>query len=94
MLIYRRTAVGMQSRGDNRNKGRLNNQDADGWRKKSLVEDSSASSGALLQVSNVLVGDHCISVNQVRHNGESAQTRTDPAESHAQVCTFSMIITC
>ncbi|XP_057417880.1 protein MODIFIER OF SNC1 1 isoform X2 [Lotus japonicus] len=80
----RRTAVGMQSRGDNRNKGRLNNQDADGWRKKSLVEDSSASSGALLQVSNVLVGDHCISVNQVRHNGESAQTRTDPAENHAQ----------
>ncbi|KAJ1439082.1 Protein MODIFIER OF SNC1 1 [Sesbania bispinosa] len=80
----RRVTHGMQGRGDHRGKGRLNNQDADGWRKKSVVEDSSASAGAQFEASNVLVGDHCISVNQVRHDGESVQTRSDPADSHAQ----------
>ncbi|KAK7265665.1 hypothetical protein RJT34_33288 [Clitoria ternatea] len=89
----RRTAHGMQGRGDHRNKGRSNNQDADGWRKKSMVEDSSASSGALLEVSDVLVGDHRISVeaydrsgsnNQARYIGESVQIRSDSADSHAQ----------
>ncbi|RDX81822.1 Protein MODIFIER OF SNC1 1, partial [Mucuna pruriens] len=89
----RQTAHGMQGRGDHRNKGRSNNQDADGWRKKFVVEDSSASSGAQLEASNVLVGDHQISVqtydrsgsyNQARHIGESVQTRSDPADSHAQ----------
>ncbi|XP_061366814.1 protein MODIFIER OF SNC1 1-like isoform X2 [Gastrolobium bilobum] len=78
----RRTAHGMQGRGDHRNRGRLNNQDADGWGKKSVVEDSSASSGELLEASNVLVGDNRISVetydrsgsyNQARHDGESVQ---------------------
>ncbi|XP_020212091.1 protein MODIFIER OF SNC1 1 isoform X2 [Cajanus cajan] len=87
----RQTAHG--GRGDHRNKGRSNNQDADGWRKKSVIEDSSASSGAQLETSNVLVGDHQISVqtydrsgnyNQARHIGESVQTRSDPADSHAQ----------
>jgi hypothetical protein len=94
MFIHRRTAHGMQGRGDHRNRGRLNNQDADGWRKKSVVEDSSASSGAQLEPSNVLVGDHRISVetyirsgsnNQPRHNGESVQTTSDPTDGHAQV---------
>ncbi|KAL2321804.1 hypothetical protein Fmac_026183 [Flemingia macrophylla] len=101
----RQTAHGMQGRGDHRNKGRSNNQDADrnkgrsnnqdadGWQKKSVVEDSSASSGAQLEASNVLVGDHQIPVqtydrvgnyNQTRHVGESVQTRSDPADSHAQ----------
>ncbi|KAK7389093.1 hypothetical protein VNO78_23925 [Psophocarpus tetragonolobus] len=89
----RQTPHGMQGRGDHRNKGRSTNQDVDGWRKKSVVEDSSASSGAQLEASNVLVGDHQISVqaydrsgsyNQARHIGESVQTRSDPADSHAQ----------
>lgn len=62
MLIHRQAAHGMHGRGDHRNKGRSNNQDADGWRKKSVVEDSSASSGAQLEASNVLVGDHQIPV--------------------------------
>lgn len=85
MLIHRRAAHGMQGRGDHRNKGGLNNHDADGWQKKSAIEDSSASSGAQLETSNVLVGDHCIPVNQVRHDGEAVQTKSDPADSYAQV---------
>ncbi|KAL3018605.1 hypothetical protein AAZX31_05G037700 [Glycine max] len=89
----RQAAHGMHGRGIHRNKGRSNNQDADGWRKKSVVEDSSASSGAQLEASNVLVGDHQIPVqtydrsgsfNKARHIGESVQTRSDPADSHAQ----------
>lgn len=97
VLIHRQAAHGMHGRGIHRNKGRSNNQDADGWRKKSVVEDSSASSGAQLEASNVLVGDHQIPVqtydrsgsfNKARHIGESVQTRSDPADSHAQVmCT-------
>ncbi|XP_027919033.1 protein MODIFIER OF SNC1 1 isoform X2 [Vigna unguiculata] len=89
----RQSAHGMQGRGDHRNKGRSNNQDADGWRKKSVVEDSSALSGVQLEASNVLVGDHQISVqtydrsgsyNQARHFGESVQTWSDSGDSHAQ----------
>ncbi|ESW27443.1 hypothetical protein PHAVU_003G202300 [Phaseolus vulgaris] len=89
----RQSAHGMQGRGDHRNKGRSNNQDADGWRKKSVVEDSSASLGVQLEASNVLVGDHQISVqtydrsgsyNQARHIGESVQTLSDSGDSHAQ----------
>ncbi|KAK7330510.1 hypothetical protein VNO77_24705 [Canavalia gladiata] len=89
----RRTAQGMQGRGDHRNKGRSNNQDADGWRKKSVVEDSSAPPGVQLEASNVLVGDHRISVetydrsgsyNQARHIGESVQARSDPPDNHEQ----------
>ncbi|BAT76065.1 Protein MODIFIER OF SNC1 1 MODIFIER OF snc1, 1 [Vigna angularis] len=89
----RQSAHGMQGRGDHRNKGRSNNLDADGWRKKSVVEDSLASSGVQLEASNVLVGDHQISVqtndrsgsyNQARHFGESVQTWSDSGDSHAQ----------
>lgn len=94
MLIHRQSAHGMQGRGDHSNKGRSNNQDGDGWRKKSVVEDSSASSGVQLEASSVLVGDHQISVqnydrsrsyNQARHIGESVQTWSDSGDSHAQV---------
>ncbi|XP_027329249.1 protein MODIFIER OF SNC1 1 isoform X2 [Abrus precatorius] len=89
----RQAAHGMQGRGDHRNKGRSNDQDADGWRKRSMVEDSSASSGAQLEASNLLVGDHRISVEtydrsgsyiQARHIGEHVQTRSDPPENHAK----------
>lgn len=75
----------MQGRGDHRNKGRLNNQDADGWQKKPVIEESSASTGAQLETSNVLIGEHCISVTQVRPDGESVQTGSDPVDSYAQV---------
>lgn len=94
VLIHRQSAHGMQGRGDHRNKGRSNNLDADGWRKKSVVEDSLASSGVQLEASHVLVGDHQISVqtydrsgsyNQARHFGESVQTWSDSGDSHAQV---------
>ncbi|KAG4378708.1 hypothetical protein GLYMA_17G087600v4 [Glycine max] len=96
----RQAAHGMHGRGDHRNKGRSNNQDADGWRKKSVVEDSSASSGAQLEASNVLVGDHQIPVqtydrsgsfNKARHIGESVQTRSDPADNHAQVVCIPLL---
>ena len=94
MLIHRQTAHGMQGRGDHRNKGKLNNQDFDGWQKKPVVADTSASSGAQLEASNVLIGDHRISVetydrsgsyNPTRHDGESVQTRSDPVDGHDQV---------
>lgn len=94
MLIHRQAAHGMQGRGDHRNKGKLTNQDADGWRKKSMVADSSASSGTQLEASNVLVGDHRISIetydrsgsyNQTRCDGESVQARSDSVDDHAQV---------
>ncbi|KAK7291620.1 hypothetical protein RIF29_06916 [Crotalaria pallida] len=89
----RQAAHGMQGRGDHRNKGKLTNQDADGWRKKSVVADSSVSSGALLEAPNVLVGDHRISIetydrsgsyNQARRDGESVQARSDSVDDPAQ----------
>ncbi|CAI8597633.1 unnamed protein product [Vicia faba] len=88
----RHISHGMQGRGNHR-KGRLDTQDADGWRKKSGVIDSSTSSGAQLDASNILVGEHQISVDayersgsysQVRHEGESMQTLADSADSHVQ----------
>lgn len=91
--MHRQTAHGMQGRGNHR-KGRLNNQDADSWRKKSGVIDSSTSSGAQMEASNIIVGDHQISVDayerarsysQVRRDGESTQALSDSADSHAQV---------
>ncbi|GAV58319.1 hypothetical protein CFOL_v3_01853, partial [Cephalotus follicularis] len=41
MAISRRSTHGMHVRADHRNKGRLNTQDVDGWRKKYPVADSS-----------------------------------------------------
>ncbi|CAJ2644547.1 unnamed protein product [Trifolium pratense] len=86
----RHISHGMQGRGNHR-KGRLDTQDADDWRKKSGVIDSSTSSGAAqLDSSNILVGEHQISVDayersgsysQVGRKGESMQTSAD---SHAQ----------
>jgi hypothetical protein len=90
MLIHRHISHGIQGRGNHR-KGRLDTQDIDDWRKKSGVIDSSTSSGARLDASNILVGEHQISVDayersgsysQVRPEGESMQTSAD---SHAQV---------
>ncbi|CAL0306808.1 unnamed protein product [Lupinus luteus] len=89
----RQTAHGMQGRSDHHNKGKSTNQDADGWRKKSVVADSLPSSGPLLEPSDVLVGDHRISLeiydksgsyNKARRDGESAQARSDSVDNHAQ----------
>ncbi|XP_061362963.1 protein MODIFIER OF SNC1 1-like [Gastrolobium bilobum] len=89
----RKIANGMQGRGNHGNKGRLNNQDADSLRKKSENIYSSTSSGAQLEASNILVGDHQISVDayersgsnrQARRNGKSIQTLSDPVDGHAQ----------
>lgn len=93
MLIHRHISHGMQGRGSHR-KGRFDTQDADGWRKKSGVIDSSTSSGAQLDASNILVGEHQISVDayersgsysQVRREEESMQILADSADSHVQV---------
>lgn len=90
MLMHRHISHGMQGRGNHR-KGRLDTQDADGWRKKSGVIYSSTTSGTQLDASNILVGEHQISVDAyersgsnslVRREGESTQTSAD---SHAQV---------
>ncbi|KAL1333936.1 hypothetical protein AAHE18_11G140500 [Arachis hypogaea] len=89
----RQIARGMQSRGDHRNKGKTSNEDVDGWRKKPEVADISALSGAQLEATNLLIGDHQISVesydrsgsyNPVRRDGESVQTRSEPIDSHDQ----------
>jgi len=93
MLIHRHISHGMQGRGNHR-KGRLDTQDADGWRKKSGVIDSSTSSGAQLDATNILVGEHQISVDayersgsysQVGREGESMQNLANSADNHAQV---------
>ncbi|OIW00320.1 hypothetical protein TanjilG_27571 [Lupinus angustifolius] len=89
----RQTAHGMQGKSDHRNKGILTTQDADGWRKKSVVSDCLVSPGPLLEASDVLVGDHIISIetynrsgsyNKGRHDGESVQARLDSVDDHAQ----------
>ncbi|MCI38979.1 putative modifier OF SNC1 1, partial [Trifolium medium] len=83
----------VQGRGNHR-KGRLYTQDADGWRKKSGVIDSSTSSGTQLEASNILVGEHQIfidadersgSYNQVRRKGESMQSLSHSTDSREQV---------
>lgn len=88
----RHISHGMQGRGNHR-KGRLDTQDADGWRKKSGVIDSSTSSGAQLDATNILVGEHQISVeayersgsySQVGREGESMQNLANSADNHAQ----------
>ena len=87
MLIHRHISHGMQGRGNHR-KGRLDTQDADGWRKKSGVIDSSTSSGAQLDATNILVGEHQISVDAYERSGSYSQVGREGANSadnHAQV---------
>ncbi|OIW17736.1 hypothetical protein TanjilG_29086 [Lupinus angustifolius] len=88
----RLTGHGMQDRSDHRNKGKLTNQDADGWRKKSVIADSLATSGPLLETPDLLVGDHRISIetydrsasyNKARRE-EPVQARSDSVDDHAQ----------
>ncbi|XP_027190608.1 protein MODIFIER OF SNC1 1-like [Cicer arietinum] len=88
----RHISHGMQGRGNHR-KGRLDTQDADGWRKKSGVIYSSTTSGTQLDASNILVGEHQISVDAyersgsnslVRREGESTQTSADSHAQHAK----------
>ncbi|OIW18337.1 hypothetical protein TanjilG_31477 [Lupinus angustifolius] len=89
----RQTGHGMQGRSVHHNKGKSTNQDADGWRKKSVVADSLPSSDPLLEPSDVLVGDHRISLetydrsgsyNKARRDGDSTQARSDSVDNHAQ----------
>ena len=104
MLIYRPISHGIQGRGNHR-KGRLDTQDIDDWRKKSGVIDSSTSSGARLDASNILVGEHQISIDayersgpysQVRRKGESMQNLSHSADSREQVMytPFLHVTTC
>lgn len=94
MLIHRRLVHGMQGRADHRDKGRFNTQDSDGWQKQSMDADSSTSSVPQLEVSNVHVGDHRLSIEtsdrsapyqQARRDGESVQSMSDPIANQAQV---------
>lgn len=93
-VISRRATHGGQGRVDHRGKGRVNAQDVDGWRKKSLVADSSSvtGSGNVELSSNVDVQD-CHSSMQVpqksglhlqgTEDGESG-SMSDPSDSQAQ----------
>ncbi|KAE9601426.1 hypothetical protein Lal_00023778 [Lupinus albus] len=91
-VTSRQSGHGMQGRSDHRNKGKLTNRDADGWRKKSVIADSLYTSGSLLEASDLLVGDHRISIetydkfesyNKARHE-EPVQARSDSVDDHTQ----------
>ncbi|GAU33690.1 hypothetical protein TSUD_148400 [Trifolium subterraneum] len=88
----RKISPSVLGRGNHR-MGRLYTQDSDGWRKKSGVIDSSTSSGTQLEASNILVGEHQISIDayersgsysQVRRQGESMQSLSHSANSREQ----------
>lgn len=59
----------MRSQPDNHSKGRLNNQDTDGWQKKPSVPGSDVASENL----------------ETKNTGESLTPMADPADGQAQV---------
>lgn len=85
----------MHSRSDHRGRGRLNNQEGEGWWKKSLVsEPTTMVSSAHLETPNVHLQDHLATMEatemsgsypQGRHEEESATPLLDPNDSEAQV---------
>ncbi|XP_024170272.1 protein MODIFIER OF SNC1 1 isoform X1 [Rosa chinensis] len=93
--VSRGPAHGMHGKSDNRGRGRFNNQEGDGWGKKSLVsEPTSVVSTANSKVpSNVHVHDHLASMEATEKSGSYPQGRReddsltpmfDPNDSEAQ----------
>ncbi|BFG32523.1 hypothetical protein CerSpe_187970 [Prunus speciosa] len=92
--ISRRSNQGMHSRSDHRGRGRLNNQEGEGWWKKSLVsEPTTGVSSAHLETPNVHLQDHLATMEATeksgsypegRHEEESATPLLDPNDSEAQ----------
>ncbi|KAK9278924.1 hypothetical protein L1049_028505 [Liquidambar formosana] len=91
--IPRITTHGVQGRVDHRGKGRFNAQEADGWRKKSLVADSSILvSAANSESSNVHQDNHTsveaseksVSCLEGKDEGEFATSMVDPSDIQAQ----------
>lgn len=96
LLIYRRPTHGVHGKSDNRGRGRFNNQEGDGWGKKSLVsEPTSVVSTANVKVhSNDRVHDNIASMEAIEKPGSYPQARreddlltpmADPNDSEAQV---------
>ncbi|CAL2261389.1 unnamed protein product [Prunus armeniaca] len=92
--ISRRSNQGMHGRSDHRGRGRLNNQEGEGWWKKSLVsEPTTVVSSAHLETPNVHLQDHLATMEateksgsypQGRYEEESATPLLDPNDSEAQ----------
>ena len=102
LLIYRRPTHGMHGRSDNRGRGRYNNQEGDGWGKKSFVsKPTSAVSNTNVKVhSNDHVHDNIASMEAIEKPGSYPQGRReddsltpmfDPNDSEAQVIYISFL---
>ncbi|KAJ9140294.1 hypothetical protein P3X46_030958 [Hevea brasiliensis] len=79
----RRSIYGMHGRVDHRGKGRLNTQESDGWRKKSLVADPQCIvSSVHCEISSVHGQDHnSAEAPSGKYGGESMPLAFEPSDS-------------
>lgn len=102
--MHRRSTHGMHGRPDHRGKGRPSSQEADEWRRKSSVAESSTDmSVAHSESSNILIQDHPAKEGTVKlefnpqgnDGGEPMPSMSEASDSQAQViyfCTICMLI--